>query len=224
LPDSFQAETIAPERHGSVSSFQTWVEVVPPAGPHVRPILAALAAISTLPFDSFSVASNPVARPHMSIHTTSVRDVDVFGLVGMARATGLHTGVVLDPRPESNRLDYEVQRLQHKVKSGAQFVVTQPVYDEEGALALRHATRHITIPILLGILPLRTARHARFLNNRVAGIAVPQHIQDRLENAPAPPAEGVANAHEMLVLARRSFAGAVIMPPFDRYEILRELL
>ncbi len=279
---TFRAETIVPGQESSVGAFKVAVEVVPPAGPDPGPILADLAAISTLSFDIYSVASNPVARPHMSalamaaliqqhtgkpaiLHcttrdhnllslqgllwgaqalgiqtvlaatgdhvglqsggrTSSVRDVDVFELVRLARAAGLQTGVVLDPRPESKRLEYEVQRLNHKVESGAQFVVTQPVYDEPGGMALRHATRHIDIPIMLGILPLRSARHARFLNDRVSGIAVPRHIQKRMERAPDPASEGVANARDMFALARRSFAGAFIMPPFDRYELLREIL
>jgi homocysteine S-methyltransferase len=255
---------------------------VPPAGPDPGPILTDLEAISTLSFDSYSVATNPVAKPHMSalalatliqqrtgkpaiLHcttrdhnwlslqgllwgaralgiqtvlvatgdyvglqsggrTTSVRDVDVYGLVSLARSAGLHAGVVLDPRPESGRLDYEVQRLRHKIQSGAQFAVTQPVFDEAGATTLRHATRHIDIPIMLGILPLRSARHARFLNERVSGIAVPQHIQERMEHAPNPASEGIASTREMLTLARRSFTGAFIMPPFGRYTLLREIL
>lgn len=271
-----------PVADSGLAAFRVAVEVVPPAGPDPGPILADLDAINTLSFDSYSVATNPVARPHMSalvmatliqqhtgkpaiLHcttrdhnwlslqgllwgaralgietvlvatgdhvglqsggrTTSVRDVDVFGLVSLARGAGLRAGVALDPRPESHRLDYEVQRLRHKVQSGAQFAVTQPVFDEVGAMTLQHATRHIDIPIILGILPLRSARHARFLNDRVSGIAVPQHIQKRMEHASDPASEGVANAREMLALARRSFTGALVMPPFDRYRLLREIL
>lgn len=262
--------------------FTITVEIVPPASADPGLLLTALESIRHLPFDAFSVATNPVARPHMSalamctlIHqrigksatlhcttrdhnrlslqgllwgaralgigsvlvatgdhvglgtggrTTSVHDVDVFSLVRMAREAGLHTGVVLDPRPESNRLAYEIRRLQDKVAAGAQFVVTQPVYDQESARELYEATRHLGIPVILGILPLRTARHAWFLHHRVAGIVVPEHVRERMNRASDPGSEGIAGAREMLELARQWFDGACIMPPFSRYEILASLL
>jgi methylenetetrahydrofolate reductase (NADPH) len=262
--------------------FSISVEVVPPAGPDAEPVLAALESIGSLSFDGFSVATNPVARPHMSalalsaliqqrigkpailhcttrdhnrlsvqgllwgaralgitsvlvatgdllgvglgVKTTTVRDLDVYALVRMAREAGMVTGVVLDPRPESGRLSQEVRRLEKKVEAGAQFVVTQPVYDEPGAETLYTATKDLGIPVILGILPLRTARHAWFLHHKVAGIAVPEHVRERMVNAADPVAEGIAAAREMLDIARQSFAGACIMPPFDHYEILSALL
>jgi methylenetetrahydrofolate reductase (NADPH) len=262
--------------------FQVTVEVVPPAGPDAEPSLAALKAISDLPFDGFSVATNPIAKPRMSAlalsallqqhtgkaatlhcttrdhnrlslqgllwgaralgintvlaatgdfvslgvgtHTTTVRDVDVFALVRMARDAGLHAGVVLDPRPESDRLDYEINRLEHKVAAGAQFVVTQPIFDEASAQRLYQATKHVGIPVILGILPLRTAHHAWFLHHRVTGVAVPETVQERMQRATDPEAEGIAGAREMLELAHHWFAGACLMPPFGHYEIVPRIL
>ena len=262
--------------------FTLTVEVVPPAGPDAEPILAKLEALAALPFDSFSVATNPVAKPRMSalalcaliqqrmgrpaiLHcttrdhnrlsiqsllwgaralgietvlaatgdfvalgdrarTTTVRDVDVFALVRLAREAGLHTGVVLDPHPESDGLEQAVRRLERKVEAGAQFAVTQPVYDEASARTLAEATRHVGIPVLLGILPLRTARHAEFLHHKVAGIAVPESVWERMRRAGDPVAEGVANARQMLAVARQHFAGACLMPPFDHYEVLFDIL
>ncbi len=110
--------------------------------------------------------------------TTDVRDVDVFELIAMARETGLSTGVVLDTRPESNGLNREIERLKRKRDSGAQFAVTQPIYDAAGANEISTATRDIDIPIVLGILPLRTPRHAEFLHQKVAGIAVPDSVRN----------------------------------------------
>lgn len=158
------------------------------------------------------------------VTTSTVRDVDVFGLVGMARESGMHAGVVLDPHPETNGLMQAVRRLERKVAAGAGFAVTQPVYDEAGALALREATRHLSIPVIMGILPLRTPRHAEFLHQKVAGIAVPQALRERMQQAADPIAEGAANGREMLDLAREHFAGACIMPPFDHYEVLFDIL
>lgn len=263
-------------------SFSVFVEVVPPAGPDAEPLLARLEAIADEPFDGFSVATNPLARPHMSafasallikqrtgkpaiLHcttrdhnqlslqgllwgarasgidtvliatgdhiglstgarTSAVHDLDVFALIRMARRAGLRTGAVLDPRPESDRLQHEIQRLQHKVDEGAQFAVTQPVYDDTSARTLAEATEHLSIPIYLGLLPLRSARHARFLQQRVAGIEVPDPVEQRIARAVNPVAEGVALAREMVELAQEWFSGIFVMPPFGHYEILADIL
>lgn len=157
-------------------------------------------------------------------HTSTVRDLDVFDLVRMSREAGLHTGVVFDTHPESNGLAQALQRLDLKVDAGAQFAVTQPVYDAAAAELLLEATRHIEIPIILGVLPLRTPRHADFLHRKVAGIAVPQQVRLRMQHAHDPVAEGAANAVEMLAFARERFAGACLMPPFDHYEVLFDIL
>ena len=157
-------------------------------------------------------------------HTTSVRDLDVFDLVRMAREAGLRTGVVFDTHPESNGQQEAVRRLATKVEAGAQFAVTQPVYDEAAADQLLEATKPLQIPVILGILPLRTPRHAEFLHRKVAGIAVPEQVRNRMQHADDPVAEGVANAGEMLAIARRHFAGACLMPPFDHYDVMVDIL
>jgi homocysteine S-methyltransferase len=156
--------------------------------------------------------------------TSSVRDVDVFGLIRMAREAGLYTGVVLDPRPEVGRLDHEIGRLEKKAEAGAQYVITQPVYTESAARELSEATRHLELPVILGILPLRTGRHARFLDTKVAGIAVPEAVCQRMEQAADPVAEGLAAAREMLSITRGMFAGACLMPAFGHYEAVGTLL
>ena len=156
--------------------------------------------------------------------TTDVRDTDVCGLVTMARDSALYTGVVLDPGPESQGLEKPVRRLEPKVEAGAQFVVTQPYYDEAGLDELAAATRHIEIPIILGLLPLRTPRHAEFLHRKVAGINVPRQVRNRMNRAGDPVAEGIANAREVLNLARQRFAGACLMPPFDHFNMLTSIL
>jgi len=264
------------------NQFMVTVEVVPPAGPDVEPLVAALKPLIGLPFDAFSVATNPVAKPRMSamalcallqqktgkpaiLHcttrdhnrlslqgllwgaralgvdtvlaatgdvvalgdratTTAVRDVDVCDLVHMAREAGLRTGVVFDPHPQTDGLRQAVRHLERKVAAGAQFAVTQPLYDPADGAGLIEAVRHLAIPIILGILPLRTVRHAEFLHHKVAGIFIPPQVRNRMQSVQDPVAEGLANAGEMLAFARRSFAGACLMPPFDHYEVLFDLL
>ena len=156
--------------------------------------------------------------------TTTVRDLDVYGLVQLARETGLHTGVVFDAHPETNGLAQAVAHLKRKVDAGAQFVVTQPVYDRAAADQLAGAIGGLGIPVIMGILPLRTPRHADFLHTNVAGIAVPKALRQRMHAATDPVAEGATNAREMLAIARQGFAGACVMPPFDHYEVLHSIL
>ena len=157
-------------------------------------------------------------------NTTDVRDTDVYGLVRLAREAGLQTGVVFDSHPENNGLARAVDHLQRKVEAGAQFAVTQPVYDDPGADEIADATRKIGIPVIMGILPLRTPRHAEFLHTKVAGITVPDALRQRMHRAANPVAEGAANAREMVDTARSRFAGACIMPPFDHYEVMADIL
>jgi methylenetetrahydrofolate reductase (NADPH) len=157
-------------------------------------------------------------------HTTTVRDLDVYGLVRMARETGLRTGVVFDAHPETHGWSPAVDHLKRKVDAGAQFVVTQPVYDASGADRLASSVGGIGIPVIMGILPLRTPRHAEFLHTKVAGITVPRPLRERMHAAADPVAEGAANARKMLSIARQGFAGACIMPPFDHYEVLHTIL
>ena len=155
---------------------------------------------------------------------SDVKDVNVFELVTMARDSGLHTGAVLDFRPEINGLAQEVKRLEKKVAAGAQYIVTQPIYDRKAAEEISRAVAHLNIPVVMGILPLRTPKHADFLHDRVAGIAVPESLRKQMHSASDPVVQGVLNAREMVAVAREFFQGACIMPPFDHYEILPDVL
>jgi len=156
--------------------------------------------------------------------TTAVCDVDVYALIRMAREAGLRTGVVFDTHPESDGLKQAVNHLARKIEAGAQFAVTQPVYDAASAEALAEAAGHLAIPLIMGILPLRTARHAEFLHRKVAGISVPRQLRDRMQQSADPVSEGLVNARKMFALARKRFAGACLMPPFDHYEQLCDIL
>jgi homocysteine S-methyltransferase len=261
--------------------FLLTVEVVPPRGPDPSGLLEALRPVASLRFQAFSVATHPVARPHMDalaacallerttgkpciLHCsprdhnrlalqgllwgaralgistvlavggdrialseqglTGVRDLDVFALVRLAAAAGLQVGVVFSPRAGAQALRREAERLRAKAEAGAAFAVTQPVYSAEEAEALAEAARAAGLPVLLGVLPLRTPAHAEFLHRRVAGIRVAPAVRRRLAQAADPAAEGLSLARAMLTEARRSFAGACLMPPFGRYEMLPQLL
>ncbi len=156
--------------------------------------------------------------------TEFVADLNVFELITLIKNSDLYTGAVLDFRPEINGLDHEIKRLEKKVDAGCQFVVTQPVYDEDTAKAIFSGIRHINIPVIMGILPLLSYKHAKFLHDKVDGIAVPKFLQQQMKKSDNPVNHGVSQAKEMLDLARTLFSGACIMPPFDRYEILKDIL
>jgi len=154
----------------------------------------------------------------------TVNDVNVFGLITLSSEAGMHTGAVLDFRPEVDGLAAEVKRLEKKVAAGSRFIVTQPVYDKETAVRLSAATRHLEVPVVMGILPLLSPRHAIFLHDKVAGIAVPATLRQAMAESDEPLQTGIDQARDMLELARRYFSGACIMPPFERFEILLKIL
>lgn len=156
--------------------------------------------------------------------TSSVRDLSLPDLIGMARSAGLHTGVVMNPFTDALRLGIAVKRLKEKIDAGAQFVVTQPVYTTADAKILADAVKSLGIPAVLGILPLRSFRHAAFLHHKVAGIEVPDAVRNAMAKATDPVAEGVRLTRELLAAAREHFDGACIMPPFDHFEILHDVL
>ena len=155
---------------------------------------------------------------------SDVKDMDVMDLVSMACESGLKTGVVFDWRPESNGIDGEIRRLEKKAEAGAMFAVTQPAYDEDTARMLNDAVRHIRIPVIMGILPLRSPRHAVFLHEKVAGIEVPESVRKRMDQAADPVSEGAYLSKQMLDTAKQLFSGACIMPPFDHFEILFDII
>jgi len=153
-----------------------------------------------------------------------VADLNVFELIELMKKSGLHTGAVLDFRPEINGLHHEIKRLEKKIAAGCQFAVTQPVYDEKTATAIHNGTKHMNIPVIMGILPLLSYKHARFLNDKVDGIAVPAFLLKQMKETKEPVEHGAFHAKEMLDMARNLFSGACIMPPFDRYEILKKIV
>jgi homocysteine S-methyltransferase len=156
--------------------------------------------------------------------TSTVGDLNVYDLISLGRDSGLFTGAVLDFRPEVNGLEYEAMRLEKKAEAGCGFIVTQPVYDEITARHIHRATQHLNVPVVMGILPLLSHKHAVFLHDKVAGIAVPEHLRKEMETTLDPVTTGIDQARQMLDLAKSLFSGACIMPPFDRFEILKEIL
>jgi homocysteine S-methyltransferase len=135
-------------------------------------------------------------------------------------ALGLHIGCGADPSRED--MPREVRRLEEKVKAGAEYVMTQPVYDPKTLERFLAMIRHVGIPVLVGILPLYSHRNAEFLHNEVPGMRIPDDIRERMSRAgsgEAAQAEGIRIAQEALLAARQLAQGAYIMPPFNKVEL-----
>ncbi len=119
--------------------------------------------------------------------------------------------------------DTEVELLRKKIEAGADFALTQPIYD--AALIDRFRQRYeelhgtLSVPVLVGLLPLYNPRHAAFLHNEVPGIEIPEPIQQRINTAADPAEEGVKIAQELLLELKDLVQGTYIMPPFAKYHL-----
>jgi homocysteine S-methyltransferase len=135
-------------------------------------------------------------------------------------ALGIHIGCGADPsKPD---WDKEIRRLEEKVKAGAEYVMTQPVYDPATVEKFLSAVKHLQVPIMIGILPLYSHRNAEFLHNEVPGMRIPDDIRERMHKVGSgekAQLEGVAIAQEALLAARELAQGAYIMPPFNKVEL-----
>jgi homocysteine S-methyltransferase len=122
-------------------------------------------------------------------------------------------------------MDRELRVLERKVEAGANFLLTQPVYDPEVVERIALRLGGFPVPVLLGVLPLRTVRHARFLHHEVPGIEIPGALFERLERAgEAAAAEGIAISRELIQATRSRVSGVYFIPPFNRYQVVAETL
>ena len=166
---------------------------------------------------------------------TAVYDVDSIGLIrimdhlnhgrdlagnAIGPPLGIHIGCGADPsKPD---LEKEVRRLEEKIKAGAEYVMTQPVYDPKTVETFLGMIRHLHVPVLIGILPLYSHKNAEFLHNEVPGMTIPEDIRERMRKAGSgedAQAEGVRIAHEALLAVRDLVQGAYVMPPFNKVDL-----
>lgn len=170
---------------------------------------------------------------------TAVFDVDSIGLVNVVNnlnrgldiggnpigtATSFVIGIGADPGALA--LDEEIRRFEYKVEAGAEFCVTQPVFDLDLLHTFLKRIEHCRIPIIAGIWPLTSVRNAEFMKNELR-IAVPDAILERMaraSSAEAARAEGVTIAREMLAALRDSVQGVQISAPFGRYSCAVDVL
>ncbi|MEN6371563.1 MAG: methylenetetrahydrofolate reductase [Armatimonadota bacterium] len=128
--------------------------------------------------------------------------------------------------PASSDLPKEIGRLEKKMEAGAHFALTQPVYDLAVLEKFAKLVDGSKIPVLVGVLPLKSSKHAEYLHNEVPGIDVPEHIRMRIRNSDEEHARatGVDIAVEFLRNAKDLAAGAYFMPPFGDYEMAAQIV
>ena len=165
---------------------------------------------------------------------TAVFDVDAIGLVNivsnlnhgldiggnpMGSQTALLIGV--GANPGALHMDDEIRRFEWKVEAGAEYVVTQPVFDLGLLEAFLRRIQHVRIPVVCGIWPLTSFRNAEFMVNELR-VPVPEEYMARMrrvDSAEKARDEGVAIAREMVARVRAMVQGVQLSAPFGRYQM-----
>ena len=145
----------------------------------------------------------------------------------IGQPTSFFVGCALNLCPQNP--EREIKNLRRKLDAGADFILTQPVYQPEAAEIFleRYSQQYgpLEIPVLVGILPLYGTRHASFLHNEVPGIDIPKEMFRRLEEAgERSPYEGVEIAAELIARMRAWASGVYLMPAFNRYDLTAEVI
>jgi homocysteine S-methyltransferase len=163
---------------------------------------------------------------------TAVFDIDSIGLTNMVNKLnhGLDLGnnpigcptsfcIGVGANPGAINLDEEIKRFEYKVEAGAQYAITQPVFDTNQLRAFLKRIEHVRIPIIAGIWPLVSYRNAEFLHNEVPGVRVTASIMERMRIASekgkdAARAEGLQIARELLSEVGDLIQGVQVSAPF----------
>ncbi|MFC6331267.1 bifunctional homocysteine S-methyltransferase/methylenetetrahydrofolate reductase [Paenibacillus septentrionalis] len=170
--------------------------------------------------------------------SSSVYDLTSFELIRMTKQ--LNDGVAFSGKPlkqsanfivggafnpNVKHLDKAVQRLERKIAAGADYIMTQPVYDVDLIEKMAQATKHLSVPIFIGIMPLANGRNAEYLHNEVPGIQLSDAVRARMAGleGEAGRAEGVRIAQELIDCAIEHFKGIYIMTPFLHYNMAVQL-
>ncbi len=172
---------------------------------------------------------------------SSVFDIDSVGLIRavksmnegrdlMGNSIGARTAFLIAcaVNAMADNLDAELEKLRRKVDAGADIVFTQPIYDLRTLEQLLKHTEQWKLPVMLGVLPLRSSKHAEFLHNEIPGMAIPADVRQRLRAAGENPAAcggvGIELAIALLAEAKSSVAGVYLMPPFKKHDIVPVIL
>ncbi|MBN1376311.1 MAG: bifunctional homocysteine S-methyltransferase/methylenetetrahydrofolate reductase [Dehalococcoidia bacterium] len=167
--------------------------------------------------DAVSLGNNPEASP--------VYDVDSIKLVNlidnMKKSLHLDMRVGVAFNPNLADISSQVKRLRRKIEAGAEFVMTQPMFDAGKALSMCEAVKDLNIPVYLGILPLVSKRNAEYLHNEVPGISIPDDVRARMdiEDKAKARVEGISIALEIMRATKNAVNGFYLISPLHRYEM-----
>ncbi len=144
--------------------------------------------------------------------------------IGQPTSFFVGCAINLDPSdPEQ-----EIKNLRRKLRAGADFMLSQPVYNPFAATTFLERTIEEIgqlPPLLVGILPLMSSRHAAFLHNEVPGLSIPDSLRARMDQANEnAPAEGIKIAIELVEQMRPYIQGIYLMPPFNRFDNAAEMI
>lgn len=169
---------------------------------------------------------------------SSVYDVSSFELIRLIKQlnTGLgfsgkplngntHFTVAAAYDPNAGRTEARIRRLERKIASGADMVMTQPIFDPRQAKTIYETTKHLDFPIFVGVWPLVSSRNAEFLHNEVPGFVIPDEVRARMARVKGETArrEGVEIAKQVVDAVLEYFNGLYLITPFVRYEMTVEL-
>ncbi|TES50513.1 bifunctional homocysteine S-methyltransferase/methylenetetrahydrofolate reductase [Shouchella lehensis] len=148
-----------------------------------------------------------------------------FSGKSLGRATNFTTAAAFNPNVK--HLDKAVRRLEKKIEAGAHYFLTQPIFDEKQFEEVYEATKHLSVPIFVGIMPLTSSRNAEFLHNEVPGISLSDDTRVRMaragEDKVKAEQEGLAMAKSLADAAATYFNGLYLITPFLRYRLTVEL-
>ena len=172
---------------------------------------------------------------------TAVFDIDSIGLTNMVSLMNRGLDLGGNPFGEPTRftigvgvnpghldLEYELRRLDWKVKAGAEYAITQPVFDVRQLEHFLSRIEDMHLPVVAGIWPLLSYRNAQFMNNEVPGVSVPDDVMERMRIASEKSKEhamheGVTIARETLTRVRERVAGVQVSAPLGRVDLALEV-
>ncbi|MBI5172704.1 MAG: bifunctional homocysteine S-methyltransferase/methylenetetrahydrofolate reductase [Candidatus Melainabacteria bacterium] len=171
-------------------------------------------------------------------HATAVYDVDSIGLIKIIKQLNegkdiagntigapltLSIGCALNPTAQNRTL--EMERIKRKIEAGADFIMTQPIYRVSDLTDFLEEMGGSPIPVLVGIMPLHSSKHAEYLHNEVPGITIPKHIREAMAKAGEDGARiGLELSEKLLEELRDTIEGTYLVPSFGRYDDMAALV
>ncbi len=198
-----------------------------------------LMGLSVLGFRHVLALTGDPAKAGDHPGATSVYDLNSLGLIKLIAK--LNAGVSAAGRdlkaktdfvvgcafnPNSVQFDSQVRKLESKIAAGAQYTMTQPIFDAELIQKSAERLKPLGIPVFVGIMPVLNSRNAEFLHNEVPGIAIPESLRERLRHVDGPKVAevGLEAARSLALEVLERFGAIYLITPFMRYDLSVRLL